>query len=472
VTPAGTRAEPLIFPGRAASTDDKTVGASTATRADQLIQELPFRWSVQGGIFLIGGLAYMFDAWNVLLPAYLFPLLGRSAWHLNTSELGWLGSSGLIGMALGAFLWGTLSDIIGRKRAFLWTLLNYSLFSILSALAPNFSSLLVARFITGVGLGGCIPVAYTLVAEFMPRSRRGMMLTAMDVWWPIGGTLNGLLAIVLLRYDNWRLLLLAMGIPALLVLWALSSIPESPLYLMRRGRKAEARAVVEYLVRRTGAVVGDWSLPEADPAVPSFRQFFSMFERIWSWNWRVTLMTWGLMIGSLLLYFGVLTWLPQILVSSGYGIYRAYLFTLSVTAIGIVATLLSAWLVEVVGRKWVIIVPGILASVAIVIFTMEITKPGLARWWLLLFGFFNNLFLPATWCYVPEVYPTSMRGTGFGWASTAGRLASGIVPIIFGTWLWPVLGLTNTFILVGGLFVVASLWLAAVGPETKGTSLQ
>ncbi len=180
-------------------------------------------------IFLIGGFAYMFDAWDVLLPAYLFPLLGRSAWHLNPTQLGWLGTSGLVGMALGAFVWGTLSDIVGRRRAFLWTLMNYSVFSILSAFSPTYSVLLVARFITGIGLGGCIPVAYSLVAEFMPRKRRGMMLTAMDVWWPIGGTLNGLIAIVLLRYDSWRVLLLVMGIPALLVFWALSSIPESPL---------------------------------------------------------------------------------------------------------------------------------------------------------------------------------------------------------------------------------------------------
>ena len=359
VTPSGTQADQLTLEGRAAPAND-LVGARSVTRADQLIQELPFRWSVQGRIFLIGGLAYMFDAWNVLLPAYLFPLLGRSTWHLNTSQLGWLGSSGLVGMALGAFIWGTLADIIGRKRAFLWTLLNYSFFSILSALAPTFSTLLVARFITGVGLGGCIPVAYTLVAEFMPRSRRGMMLTAMDVWWPIGGTLNGLLAIVMLRYDSWRLLLLAMGVPALLVFWALSSMPESPPVpdaARSHGLRHERWSSIWFGGQAPWSATGVYRMPT--PQFSTFRQFFTMFERIWSWNWRVTLMTWGLMIASLLLYFGVLTWLPQILVSSGYGIYRAYLFTLSVTAIGIVATLLSAWLVEEVGRKWVIIVPGI-----------------------------------------------------------------------------------------------------------------
>jgi putative MFS transporter len=469
VTSVSTQADQLVLGGNPTATAE-LIGAGT-TPADQLIQELPFRWSVQGSIFLIGGLAYMFDAWDVLLPAYLFPLLGRSAWHLNATQLGWIGSSGLIGMAVGAFVWGTLADIAGRRRAFLWTLLIYSFFSILSALAPNYSMLLVARFITGIGLGGCIPVAYSLVAEFMPRARRGMILTAMDVWWAIGATLNGLVAIFLLRFDNWRLLLLVMGLPALLVFWALTAIPESPLYLMRRGRKIEAQAVVENLVRRTGAVVAGWRLPDSEPETASFGQFFRMFGRIWSWNWRVTSAVWGIMIANLLLYFGVITWLPQILVSSGYGIYRAYLFTISVTAIGIVATLTSAWLVEVVGRKWVIVVPGILAGIAVVVFTLEITQPGAARWWLLLFGFFNELCVPAIYCYAPEVYPTLLRGTGFGWASTASRLAVGAVPVIFGAWLWPVLGLTYTFIAVTALVIIANLWLAAVGPETKGASL-
>lgn len=449
-------------------------GTRTIRRADELIQELPFRWTVQGKIFVIGGLAYMFDAWDVLLPGYLIPLLGRSEWHLNDAELGWLATLGLIGMAVGAFLWGTMADIVGRKRAFIWTLLIYSIFSVLSALAPNYTLLLAARFITGIGLGGCIPVAYALVAEFLPRSRRGMMLTAMDVWWPIGGTLNGLVAVTLLPYNNWRLLLLVMALPALLVFWALSAIPESPLYLMRRGRIAEARAVTSDLIRRTTGDVGAWTLPEleVDTAPPSFARFVRQFRDIWRWNWRVTLAVWGMLIANLLLYFGVITWLPRILVSSGYGIYRAYLFTLSVTAIGIVATLIAAWLVERVGRKWVIVIPGILAGVAIVIFTIQITDPGAARWWLLLFGFMNELVIPAAYCYAPEVYPTLLRGTGFGWASTASRVAAGMVPVIFGAWLWPVLGLTNTFVAITVLVIIANLWLAAVGPETRGKVLE
>ena len=92
--------------------------------------------------------------------------------------------------------------------------------------------------------------------------------------------------------------------------------------------------------------------------------------------------------------------------------------------------------------------------------------------WLLLFGFLNELVIPAVYCYAPEVYPTLLRGTGFGWASTAGRVAAGMVPVIFGAWLWPVLGLTNTFIVITALVVVANLWFAVVAPETKGRVLE
>jgi putative MFS transporter len=95
-----------------------------------------------------------------------------------------------------------------------------------------------------------------------------------------------------------------------------------------------------------------------------------------------------------------------------------------------------------------------------------------ARWWLLAFGFLNELVVPAAYCYAPEVYPTLLRGTGFGWASTASRFVTGLIPVIFGAWLWPVLGLTNTFIAVTGLVVVANLWLAMVGPETMGKELE
>jgi putative MFS transporter len=230
--------------------------------------------------------------------------------------------------------------------------------------------------------------------------------------------------------------------------------------------------VIDDLIKRTGATVGDWELPKPDANLPSFATFFTHFGNVWKWNWRVTLAVWGMLVANLLLSYGVITWLPGILVSSGYGIYRAYLFATWMSAVGIVAALVAAWLAGIWGRKWIIVVTGILAGVFMVLFTIYVAKVETAKWLLLSYAFMNLMVASTMYCYAPEVFPTLLRGTGFGWASTASRIGAGLVPVIFGAWLWPVLGLTNTFAAILGLVIVASLWVAFVGPETRDTRLE
>jgi MFS transporter, putative metabolite:H+ symporter len=177
------------------------------------------------------------------------------------------------------------------------------------------------------------------------------------------------------------------------------------------------------------------------------------------------------MLTTLMLYFSVMMWLPGILVQSGYSLYKADLFATSVTAIGIVANLIAVWLSEVVGRKWIIIVGAILAGVSIVLFTLTIPVPATAHWFLLTFGLFNNMAIPTMYCYAPEVYPTHLRSAGFGWASAASRAVVGMIPVLFSTWLWPTFGLTGTFSIILGGIVLSMIWLALVGPETRGSVL-
>ena len=107
--------------------------ASAAPTGEQVVQELPWRWPVQGRIFLIGGLGFMFDAWDVTLNGVMIPLLTEE-WGLSKTDAAWIGTANLIGMAVGAFLWGTVADRIGRKAAFTWTLLIFSVFTLAGAL--------------------------------------------------------------------------------------------------------------------------------------------------------------------------------------------------------------------------------------------------------------------------------------------------------------------------------------------------
>lgn len=103
---------------------------------DQVVQDLPWRWGVQGKIFLIGGLGYMFDAWDVALNGFLTPLLGVE-FDLSTGQRGLVATANLIGMAVGAVAFGTIADRMGRKRVFSITLLIFALFSVLGAFSPS-----------------------------------------------------------------------------------------------------------------------------------------------------------------------------------------------------------------------------------------------------------------------------------------------------------------------------------------------
>lgn len=421
---------------------------------DQVVQELPWRWRAQGMIFLVGGLGFMFDAWDVTLNGFLIPLVSDE-WGLSKAEGAWVGTANLIGMAIGAFAWGGIADIIGRKRAFSLTLLTFSVFSVAGALAPDFVTFCVFRFLAGLGLGGCIPVDYALVGEFTPAKVRGRVLTAMDVWWPIGATLCGIVSTAL--QPNWRAMLLVMVAPALLLFWVRLSVPESPMYLVRRGRDKEARAVIDALVAKTGAKVEPWELPppERMPRL-SAASMVAQLKDLWRYSAKITSACWGLFLTVFLLYYGALTWLPTILRTQGYSNYVAFLVTTLMTA---------------VGRKWVIGLSGPVAALSLVVFALQLDLPAAAKLWIGVFGFVIELTIPALYAYVSELYPTRLRASGFGWASTISRIGAGFVPLIFGSLLWPYLGLPLTFLVIGVLATLAAIWMAVAAPETKGREL-
>lgn len=444
----------------------------TLASGDEIVQRLPWRWGVQGKIFIIGGLGFMFDAWDVTLNGALIPLVMQE-WGLERTTAAWLGTANLIGMALGAFLWGTIADRVGRRKAFTWTLLIFSIFTVAGALSPNFVFFAACRFLAGLGLGGCIPVDYALVGEFTPARHRGRVLTAMDGWWPVGAAAAFFVsAVIQAGTGNWRLILLVMVLPALLVFWIRRSVPESPLFLVRAGRQREASRVIDGLVRRTGAVVEPYTLPSAS-SVPrlSAGAWFDQLRRVWAFNWHITAIAWSLFLSVLLVYYLALTWMPSILLEAGMGESAALFSTAGMAAVGLAGVVLAAVLVERVGRKWLLGITGPLAALVLVLVALSLSQPHLAVAWLLVFGFIIQIAIPVLYTYVSELYPTELRGSGFGWASSFSRLGAGFGPLLF-AWLWPVVGLANSFLVAGGLVLLAVIWMALRAPETRGAVLR
>lgn len=439
---------------------------------ESVVQNLPWKWGVQGKIFIIGGLGFMFDAWDVTLNGALIPLVAAE-WGLDRTTAALLGTGNLVGMALGAFLWGTIADKIGRKKAFTWTLLIFSIFTVAGALAPSFAWFVAFRFIAGIGLGGCIPVDYALVGEFTPSKQRGRVLTAMDGWWPIGAALSFFISgWVQATTGNWRLILAVMVLPALLVFWIRRSVPESPLYLVRKGQREAAAKVIDDMVARTGAPARPYTLPEPEAAPRlSAGSWLEQLVKIWRFSPRITLVSWALFLTILLVYYLALTWMPTILADTGMVQSTAFFMTSVMALMGLIGVVIAAVLVERVGRKWLLGITGPLSAVILVMVAVTINAPALALVWLLVFGVVVQVAIPVLYTYVSELYPTELRGSGFGWASSFSRLGAGFGPLLFAA-LWPVVGLGNLFLWAGALVLAAVILMAFLAPETKGRALQ
>ncbi|QKV90943.1 MFS transporter [Streptomyces sp. NA02950] len=440
----------------------------------QIVQELPWRWGVQGRIFIIGGLGYLFDAYDIALNGFLMPLLGKE-FGLSLSGRGLVATANLIGMAVGAIVWGGIADRIGRKRAFSVTLLIFAVFSVLAAFSPNYPLFLALRFLAGVGLGGCIPVDYALVGEFSPTKYRGRVLTALDVWWPVGVTLCGLVSTAMLPLEgNWRWMLTTMTLPALLLFWVRRGIPESPVYLAEKGREAEAREVIDDLVARTGAPVEPYTIPapaERHDRVRGPAAAVEQLRGIWRFSPRITSAAWLVFATVMLVYYAALSWMPSILKEEGQGDTAAFFGTTLMSGVGIVGVLVSTVLVDVVGRKWLIGVTAPLATLALVVFATVMKLPTAPLVAIAVFGFLMQLTIPAMYAYVSEMYPTPLRASGFGWASSVSRVLTGFAPLLFGSLMWPVLGLPMTFAVLGVAVLASMVWMAVAAPETRGRAL-
>jgi putative MFS transporter len=441
---------------------------------DQIVQDLPWRWNVQGKIFLIGGLGYMFDAWDVALNGFLTPLVGAE-FALTAGEKGLVATANLIGMAVGAVAWGTVADRIGRKKAFSITLLVFALFSVFGAMSPNIELFLLLRFLAGVGLGGCIPVDYAIVSEFSPRRSRGRVLAAMDGWWPIGATLAGVSATLLVPVDgNWRWMLVLMILPAVLLFWIRRGVPESPIYLSRMGREVEARVVIDDLVAGTGATPEPYAIPAPvaeDKRGGALTAAADQLRRVWAFNPTITGVAWSLFIAVMLVYYAALSWMPTILKAQGFGEIAAFASTTLMNALGIVGVAVSVLVVDRFGRKRVIAIAGPLASATLVVFSLLLGSPTAAVVAIGAFGLVALVVIPVMYAYVSELYPTELRASGFGWASSSSRAITGFAPLLFGSVLWPVLGLPLTFTLLGVLVVAAVVFMWFGAPETAGREL-
>jgi MFS transporter, putative metabolite:H+ symporter len=421
---------------------------------------------------VIVGIATFFDAYTVLAIAFAMPQL-VTEWKLAPAEVGMIISAGYVGQLFGAVIFGSLAEQFGRLKILFVTILLFVSMDISCLFAWSGASMMLFRFLQGVGTGGEVPVASAYISEFIGAEKRGRFFLLYEVIFPIGLMFAGMIGFFLVPHYGWRAMFIVGLIPSVLTIPLRWLMPESPRWLASKGRVAEADAVVKMLesdATRNGAV-----LPE--PVVRSIAlrsaarsDWRELFKGIYL---KRTLMIWSLWVCSYMINNGLVTWLPTLYKQVfQLPLQTSLAYGWITSAVGVIASIVCALLIDKVGRKpWY--------AIAFLLATLPLT----ALAWLgattaiqvVVFATLTYAILQtitfSLYLYSAELYPTRLRAVGTGFGSAWLRAGSSIGPILVGA-IVSDLGIRYVFAVFAAVALVGGLTTVLFAVETKGRVLE
>jgi putative MFS transporter len=429
------------------------------------------RWHVRARMFV--GMATFFDAFDLLAIASAVPVLA-GAWHLSGGQIGAIFSAAFVGQVIGALCFGWIAERFGRLAALRWTVLIFSVASLTCAFCWDANSLMAARFVQGFGLGGEVPVAGAYISELAKATRRGRFFLLYEMIFGVGIAVTGLLSIWVVPHLGWQAMFVIGAAPALLGLVLRRLLPESPRWLISRGRLREADSVVRDIEAKTQAYGIVLAEPgEIDDAALRPREKTRLFELFEGRYCRRTLMIWSAWFCTYFIVYASTNWLPTLYRTVYHlDLQTALALSTANSIAGISGDVLVAFLIDVLGRRLWYCLAFFLSAL-----------PLLALWWIgptdpyvvaLLYGtsyIFIGSNAVSLVLYTGELYPTRLRAAGGSIASVWARIAASVSPVI--------VGLTVTDGGIGTVFLIfaASALLGTVicgiwGVETKRRILE
>jgi MFS transporter, putative metabolite:H+ symporter len=419
-------------------------------------------------VVCVGAWSYFFD---LFVTAYLGAAL-QNIHFLTLQQFAYLIAAGFLGMFIGTIAQGVGSDYFGRRPAFITMLLLYSLFSILSAFAPNAATLIALRFLVGLGIGGQQVVVDTYTSEMVPTRVRGRYVAISQLVGftavPIGALLTSLLVPTNFLLAGWRWVMILGGSGAFFSWFIMRRIKESPRWLESRGRHLEAEKAMEQIeaeVRR------DTGKPLLEPSVVPVEVTLRMpFEELWKPPYRSrTIMLCVFNLLQTVGFYGFANWAPTFLLHEGRNIGQSLNFSFLFALMNPVGPLIGVCTTEFFERKRAIVMLSLLIASTGMVFayaksTVAIVAIGA------IMTVFTSWFSSVFHAYQAELFPTRARATGVGFTFSWSRLSAVFSTLIIGALL--VHGILAVFIFIALAMVGVALVVGLFGPRTNAVVLE
>lgn len=391
----------------------------------------------------------------VVFGAVLPAILQEPGWGLTPATIGTVASLALVGMVVGALASAPLADTLGRRKVIMISIVVFSVFTGLCALAPSPALLGLFRLLGGVGLGLLVPAAAALTNEYAPRGRENLFNAVMMSGYASGGVVAAVVAIVLLPVGGWRLMFAVGALPVVIALpLVYLMLPESIRYLVHTGRRAEAeRTAARFGVPAT-------ALDEMAQSRPVSRS--APVSLLFSGRYLpATLLFAAASFCGLLLIFAMNTGLPAIMQKAGYNTGSSLQFLLAFSFGGIVGVLGASLLADRFGPKIVTATGLVAAAVAITVLSRPLDV-GVLLVAVAVAGLGTSGTTILINGYVVTYYPHLSRASALSWVMTTGRLGSVAAPVLIGAILGSGLGFEFSFYVVAAVAALAAVLIVAV----------
>lgn len=409
-----------------------------------------------GVILLWCALIIIFDGYDLAVAGIALPSIMKEM-GVDPTKAGFMVSSALFGMMFGAIFLGTIADKIGRRWAIVICIGLFSIFTAIAGMTTEPVMFSVTRFLAGLGIGGVMPNVVAQMTEYSPKKMRSTLVTLMFSGYAVGGMLAAVLGKGLIESYGWQSVFLAAGLPIVLVPLILKQLPESMPFLLKKGRLAELRGIVDRIDPSLCIQTGDtFAMPSQEGSGGA-----SVGKLFQDGRGFSTIMFWIAFFMCLFMVYALSSWLTKLMASAGYSLGSALTFVLVLNFGAMIGAVGGGWMADRFHIKWVLFSMYVLAAVSI--YLLGVPMPIEALFIVVgLAGASTIGTQIVTYAYVGQYYPVAIKSTGIGFASGVGRSGAILAPIVIGMLVAMALPLQQNFLAIAIPAVIAALAVAMI----------